>query len=111
MSEFINQIKASLTGMKKPDYPELTTFLDRGIPEYDRRPDLLEYRIGVSWNTLTYCREEELPVVLESTISHIQEAIYGDVRKKLHHLELAVYSRDFYKSQELLDEILDEMYK
>ena len=108
MSKFIDQVKAELlTGRKSIYLPlEVSQTFDPSIND-DR---LSEYKVSVGWIVKCYCKQNEIPVMQESVIRELREAVYGDLYQRIIRLERAIYDRNDKLAQMEMRDIVKEIY-
>lgn len=113
MSQIINQITASATGMRYAEIPSpllVTHFKEQKTIEHDY---LTEYYLGVNLghkvkinDEVPGQREEALRIMRRA----ITELIFGEFRPLLSELSYQLYDRDLDKAKETADKIQKRMF-
>ena len=109
MSNFINTIKAAMTGVRRVAYPLLKITVSDTTPDPLRAQN--EYEINVLWSRKVYCKPEHLSFMLSNCVRELREEIYGDLKSRILRLERAVYEQDSPAALREIRDIIREVYE
>lgn len=122
MSQVVKAITATDTGNRKlldsfsPLFQDVFSVKET---TYELRNDEVAkvYRIGVTIGaqcmvtaSMRDANVESLNEAINRTKRSVIEAIFGEFRSEIMHLETAIYNRDFAKSKELLRVLENKMF-
>lgn len=122
MSQVVKAITAEDTGNRKlidsfsPLFQDVFSVKET-IQELRHEEVAKVYRIGVTLGaqcmvteSMRDANEDSLTEAINRTKRSVIEAIFGEFRGDIMHLETAIYNRDFAKSKELLRVLESKMF-
>ena len=109
MSEFIDAVKAELTGRRNVVYKPLSVSIEP-IHSIETPMMLQEYKIGVEWMVKASCDPKDIPPLIDGALRELREAIYGNIRDRINRLERAVYKQDNKAILSETRDIIKEIY-
>ena len=123
MSQVVKAITAEDTGNRKlidsfsPLFQDVFSVKET-IQELRHDEVAKVYRIGVTLGaqcmvteSMRDANEDSLKLAIDRTKRSVIEAIFGEFRGDIMHLETAIYNRDFAKAKELLRVLEHKMFE
>ena len=95
MSKFINAIEAQILPSQRSVRVSPKCNLSASTEISDKHFSMQQaYRVEVVWKQIGFCLPKDLSHVKAATVELLREEIYGDMRKMILDLELAIYEND-----------------
>ena len=111
MSKFVDELKASENGLRRPKISPIKTYVSQRPQEFAMDMPLLRgYDICTSYTQRVFCEPQDIDHMLKNSRRVIKEKLYGDFRIMLLDLERAVGEGDDLECRKLIKELLYEVF-